>query len=151
MTGGRLGRVRDYLDETFCFTYGDGVANVNIRELVNYHHQQERQVTLTAVQPPGRYGAIGIHENQVTRFQEKPVGDGGWINGGYFVVEPSAIELIDSDDCVWEQEPLNTLAREGQLSAYLHKGFWQPMDTLRDRHKLEDLWASGNAPWKVWS
>ena len=151
MTGGRLAKVRGYLDETFCFTYGDGVANVNINKLVDHHRKQGRQATLTAVQPPGRYGAIGINEHQVTQFKEKPDGDGGWINGGYFVLEPSVIDLIDSEDCIWEETPLNTLAHQGQLSAYLHNDFWQPMDTLRDRQRLEELWASGKAPWKVWS
>ena len=151
LTGGRLARVREYLDDTFCFTYGDGVADVNIRALVEHHHQQRRQATLTAVQPPGRYGAIGLNGHQVTQFQEKPDGDGGWINGGYFVLEPNVLDLIDGDNCTWEGNPLNTLATSNQLSAYFHKGFWQPMDTLRDRQRLEELWACGKAPWKVWS
>jgi len=150
MTGGRLARIRDFLNDTFCFTYGDGVADINIQALVEQHREQGRQATLTAVQPPGRYGSIGIDGHQVIKFQEKPNGDGGWINGGYFVLEPSVIDLIDRDDCIWEQEPLNTLASKGQLSAYFHDGFWQPMDTLRDRQKLEELWASAQAPWKVW-
>ncbi len=150
-TGGRLSRVRDYLDDTFCFTYGDGVADVNIKALIEHHQQQDQQATLTAVQPPGRYGAIGLDGHQVTKFKEKPDGDGGWINGGYFVLEPSVIDLIDSDGCIWEQEPLNNLASKGQLSAYFHNGFWHPMDTLHDRQKLEELWASGKAPWKVWN
>ena len=149
-TGGRLARVRDYLDETFCFTYGDGVANINIQELVEYHHQQKRKATLTAVQPPGRYGAIGLEANKVTEFMEKPDGDGGWINGGYFVLEPSVINLINNDSCIWEQEPLGTLAKQDNLGAYFHDGFWQPMDTLRDRQKLEELWSTQQAPWKVW-
>jgi glucose-1-phosphate cytidylyltransferase len=151
MTGGRLGRVRDFIDETFCFTYGDGVADVNVSALLEHHRQQGRQATLTAVQPPGRYGALGLDENAVHHFQEKPDGDGAWINGGYFVLEPSVIDLVDGDGCVWEQGPLGHLASTGQLSSYRHHGFWQPMDTLRDRQKLEELWASGQAPWKVWT
>jgi glucose-1-phosphate cytidylyltransferase len=150
-TGGRLARVRDYLDDTFCFTYGDGVADVSIKALVEHHQHHGRQATLTAAQPPGRYGALDLDGDQVTQFREKPDGDGGWLNGGYFVLEPSVIDLIDGDNCIWEREPLNTLASEGQLSAYLHNSFWHPMDTLRDRQKLEELWASGQAPWKVWS
>ena len=151
MTGGRLARVREYLDDTFCFTYGDGVADVDVQALVAQHRAEVRQATLTAVQPPGRYGALGLDGHQVTNFQEKPDGDGGWINGGYFVLEPSVIELVADDACIWEQEPLNTLASTGQLSAYFHRGFWQPMDTLRDRQRLEELWAAGKAPWKVWT
>jgi len=151
LTGGRLARVREYLADTFCFTYGDGVADVDIGALVAHHRQQGRQATLTAVQPPGRYGALGLDGHQVHHFQEKPDGDGGWINGGYFVLEPSVLELIDGDSCTWEGQPLNALARSGQLSAYFHKGFWQPMDTLRHRQRLEELWVSGQAPWKVWA
>ena len=150
-TGGRLARVRNYLDDTFCFTYGDGVSNVNIKALLEHHQKYGRQATLTAVQPPGRYGALGLDGMAVTQFQEKPDGDGGWINGGYFVLEPSVIDLIDSDSCIWEQMPLNTLASKGELTSFLHNGFWQPMDTLRDRQKLEELWNSGKAPWKVWN
>jgi glucose-1-phosphate cytidylyltransferase len=151
MTGGRLARVREFLDDTFCFTYGDGVADVDMEALLAHHRSEGRQATLTAVQPPGRYGALALDGFQVNNFQEKPEGDGGWINGGYFVLEPSVIELVQSDACIWEQEPLNTLASTGQLSAYFHRGFWQPMDTLRDRQRLEELWAAGKAPWKVWS
>jgi len=151
LTGGRLARVREYLTDTFCFTYGDGVADVDIGALVAHHRQQGRQATLTAVQPPGRYGALGLDGHQVHHFQEKPDGDGGWINGGYFVLEPSVLELIDGDSCTWEGQPLNALSSSGQLSAYFHRGFWQPMDTLRDRQRLEELWALGQAPWKVWS
>ena len=150
-TGGRLAKVRSYLDDTFCFTYGDGVADVDIRALIKHHKQQGRQATLTAVQPPGRYGAIALDQHLVTQFQEKPEGDGGWINGGYFVLEPSVIDLIGEESCVWEQEPLNTLANREELSAYFHNGFWQPMDTLRDRQKLEELWNTKNAPWRVWT
>jgi len=126
------------------------VADVDVSALVAHHRQQGRQATLTAVQPPGRYGALNLDGHQVEHFQEKPDGDGGWINGGYFVLEPSVIDLIDGDGCIWEQKPLNILASSGQLCAYFHHGFWQPMDTLRDRQKLEELWASGVAPWKVW-
>ncbi|WP_087069395.1 glucose-1-phosphate cytidylyltransferase [Cyanobium sp. NIES-981] len=151
LTGGRLARVREYLDGTFCFTYGDGVADVNIHALIEHHHRQSRLATLTAVQPPGRYGALGIDDSLVHNFQEKPDGDGSWINGGYFVLEPSVIDLIDGDHTVWEQAPLMTLAERGELACYKHQGFWQPMDTLRDRQKLEELWSTGRAPWKVWS
>ena len=150
LTGGRLARVADFLDSTFCFTYGDGVADVDVTALIAHHHREGRQSTLTAVQPPGRYGALALRDHQVLSFQEKPDGDGSWINGGYFVLEPSVLELIDGDDCTWEHNPLNTLAERQQLSAYYHRGFWQPMDTLRDRIRLEELWASGSAPWKVW-
>ena len=152
MTGGRLKRVREFIgNETFCFTYGDGVADVNIHSLVEYHRQQGRQATLTAVQPPGRYGALQLEAGgAVTGFQEKPEGDGGWINGGFFVLESDVIDRIQDDSTVWEQEPLKGLANDGQLSAYHHGGFWQPMDTLRDRNLLEKLWSAGKAPWKVW-
>jgi glucose-1-phosphate cytidylyltransferase len=153
MTGGRLKRVREHIGtETFCLTYGDGVSNVNITELIKFHKEQGTLATLTAVQPPGRFGAIALHEGQtkIESFQEKPEGDGAWINGGYFVVEPDVIDFITGDDTVWEQEPLTKLAQMSQLSAFKHAGFWQPMDTLRDRNKLEDLWATGSAPWKVW-
>lgn len=151
LTGGRLLRVSDYLDDTFCFTYGDGVANVDIHALVNHHRSHGLSATLTAVQPPGRYGAIGVNGHLVRQFQEKPQGDGGWINGGYFVLDPSVFDLLDGDGCTWEGEPLYKLANASQLNAYFHHGFWQPMDTLRDRNKLEELWASGEAPWKVWT
>ena len=151
LTGGRLGRVRDYLDNTFCFTYGDGVADVDINALVAHHRAQGKQATLTAVQPPGRYGVIGLDGYQVEQFQEKPDGDGGWINGGYFVLEPAVLDLLDGDNCTWERKPLNSLASNSQLNAYFHKGFWQPMDTLRDRQRLEELWAAGTAPWKLWN
>lgn len=151
MTGGRLKRVRNYVgDEDFCFTYGDGVGNVNIKQLVDFHKQSGSQATLTAVQPPGRFGALNFDGSKITSFQEKPVGDGGWINGGFFVCCPSVFDLLEGDDTVWEREPLERLAKERNLSAYFHKGFWQPMDTLRDKTHLEELWASGQAPWKVW-
>ena len=150
LTGGRLGRVRDYIDETFCFTYGDGVANIDIRALINNHKQEGREATLTAVKPPGRYGALNLQGTLVDHFQEKPEGDGGWINGGFFVLEPSVLNLIEGDQCSWEGKPLTQLANERQLNAYLHQGFWQPMDTLRDKQKLEELWVNGTAPWKIW-
>jgi len=151
MTGGRLKRVREYLgDETFCFTYGDGVGDVNITELVAFHKREARLATLTGVQPPGRYGALGIEDSRVTSFQEKPVGDGGWINGGFFVLEPKVIDYIEGDSAIWERKPMERLAAEGQMGVFKHTGFWQPMDTLREKTYLEDLWASGKAPWKLW-
>ena len=139
LTGGRLLRVREFLDDTFCFTYGDGVADVNITSLVEHHRRHGKKSTLTAVQPPGRYGALGLEGDLVEQFQEKPDGDGAWINGGYFVLEPSVIDLIDGDHCTWEQAPLIRLAESGELTAYRHHGFWQPMDTLRDRQKLDGV------------
>jgi glucose-1-phosphate cytidylyltransferase len=151
-TGGRLKRVADYLDDdTFCFTYGDGLAAIDIAGLIAFHRAQGTLATMTAVQPPGRFGAIDIQGNRITRFEEKPSGDGSWINGGFFVLEPGVLRHIEDDSTVWERGPLETLARDGQLSAYAHRGFWQPMDTLRDKVKLEDLWQTGNAPWKVWT
>jgi len=151
MTGGRLRRVREYLgDEDFCFTYGDGVGNVDISATVAQHKASGLKATLTAVQPPGRFGALNLEGQRITSFQEKPVGDGGWINGGYFVCSPSVLDYIQDDDTTWERDPLEKLAAEGQLGAYLHHGFWQPMDTLRDKVHLEELWSSGKAAWKVW-
>jgi glucose-1-phosphate cytidylyltransferase len=152
-TGGRLKRVMQYLpeDEPFCLTYGDGVGSVDIKALIAFHKSHAREATMTAVQPPGRFGALELSGNQITSFLEKPQGDGGWINGGFFVLHPSVINRIDGEDTLWEKAPLESLARDGQLHAFFHKGFWQPMDTLRDKNVLEDLWASGNAPWKVWS
>lgn len=152
MTGGRLKRVRNYVaDEPFCFTYGDGVADVNITALVAHHNSHGRLATVTAVQPPGRYGALQFgEESAVSGFQEKPQGDGGWINGGFFVLDPAVIDRIEGDATIWEQEPLKGLASDNQLTAYYHSGFWQPMDTLRDRQHLEELWAQARAPWKVW-
>jgi len=153
MTGGRLKRVREHLgNDTFCFTYGDGVSNVNITELIEFHQQQKTLATLTATRPAGRFGAIVLDQEQdkITSFREKEDGEGAWINGGYFVLEPEVIDYISSDSTVWEKEPLEKLANLAQLSAYRHSGFWQPMDTLRDRQHLEELWKSGNAPWKVW-
>lgn len=153
MTGGRLRRVRRYLDdETFCMTYGDGVGDVDIKALLEFHKAQGTDATLTAVQPPGRFGAFTLDsaDSKVPYFREKPVGDGAWINGGYFVLEPSVLDYIDGDDVVWERQPLERLSKDGELSAYRHPGFWQPMDTLRDKNLLEDLWQSGKAPWKTW-
>lgn len=153
MTGGRLKRVREYIgNDTFCFTYGDGVASVDITKLIEFHKSQKTLGTMTAVQPPGRFGAIvlGSEQTKITSFREKPEGDGAWINGGYFVLEPEVIDLVDNDSTIWEKEPLEKLAEKDQLSAYKHDGFWQPMDTLRDRNYLEGLWNKDKAPWKVW-
>lgn len=152
MTGGRLRRVRDYVkdDELFCFTYGDGVADVNIGELISFHKAQGVDATLTATYPPGRFGALDIQDDKVCSFKEKPKGDGGMINGGFFVLSPKVIDLISTDETIWEREPLEKLASSGQLAAFSHEGFWQPMDTLRDKIYLEELWQSGRAPWKVW-
>ena len=150
-TAGRLKRVASYLDgDTFCFTYGDGLADVDIRSLIGFHREQGRKATVTAVQPPGRFGAIDIEGQHITRFHEKPLGDGTWVNGGFFVLNRAVLEYIDDDDTVWEQAPLEKLAREGELSAYKHRGFWQPMDTLRDRNRLEELWQAGDPPWRLW-
>jgi len=152
MTGGRIARVAEYIknEEAFCLTYGDGVSNVNIEELINFHLSHGKQATLTAVYPPGRFGAIHIKNNQVVEFKEKPKGDGALINGGFFVLSPKIISKLTGDDCVWEQGPLNSLAIEEQLMSFKHSDFWQPMDTLRDNQYLEEIWSSGNAPWKVW-
>ena len=151
LTGGRLKRVASYLgNEPFCFTYGDGVADVDITALIAFHQREGRPATLTAVQPPGRFGSISFERGRVLAFDEKPPGDGTWINGGFFVLEPSLLDMISGDFSVWEQDCLPQIAADGQLNAYHHRGFWQPMDTLRDRQNLEELWASGKAPWKVW-
>ena len=157
MTGGRLKRVKEYLgDETFCLTYGDGVIDVNIRQLIDFHRGQKTLATLTAVQPPGRFGVFNLERNEdkIFTFREKPYvnvnGDGAWVNGGFFVLEPRVMDYITDDSTVWEQEPIERLAHDGMLSAYRHCGFWQPMDTLRDKNVLEELWRSGKAPWKVW-
>jgi glucose-1-phosphate cytidylyltransferase len=154
MTGGRLKRVKQYIgDETFCLTYGDGVSDVDLAKLIEFHKKQGTKATLTAVQQPGRFGAftLGSEDVKVSNFQEKPLtGESPWINGGFFVCEPSVIDLIKDDKTTWEREPLEVLASSGNLSAYKHSGFWHPMDTLRDKHYLEDLWKSGKAPWKRW-
>jgi len=151
MTGGRIKRVADHIGgDTFCMTYGDGVADIDIRKLIDCHIAGGRDATVTAVRPPGRFGALDISDGQVSGFIEKPQGDGSWINGGFFVLSPRVVERIEGDATTWERAPLEGLARDGQLSAYHHEGFWQPMDTLRDKNYLEDLWQSGNAPWKMW-
>jgi len=152
MTGGRLKRIKEYLgNNTFCFTYGDGVTNLDITATIKFHREQGTLATMTAVQPPGRFGAFTMtkDQNKIKNFREKPKGDGAWINGGYFVLEPGVIDYIDGDTTVWEEDPLRNLAREGELSVYKHDGFWQNMDTLRDKNVLEKLWNSGEAPWKV--
>jgi glucose-1-phosphate cytidylyltransferase len=151
MTGGRLKRVHQYLDnKDFCFTYGDGVADVDISELIKFHRSHKKLATLTATQPPGRFGALKLNQNIVSGFQEKPQGDGGWINGGFFVLSPKVIDYIEGDATLWERDPMERLAIEGQLMARQHNGFWQPMDTLRDKAYLDELWVSGKAPWKIW-
>ena len=155
MTGGRINRAKDFIGgESFCLSYGDGVADVNIKSLIEFHQKQDTLVTLTAVQPPGRFGAFTLEsdDNMIRSFSEKPPGDGSaaWINGGFFVVEPAAIDYITSDTTVWEREPLEKLARDGELSAFRHPGFWHSLDTLRDRNVLKELWRSGDAPWKIW-
>jgi glucose-1-phosphate cytidylyltransferase len=152
LTGGRLKRVRDYVgDDTFCFTYGDGVSDLDVGNLIRHHKSHARLATLTAIQPLGRYGAVTVDEGRVTSFAEKPAGDGAWINGGFFVLNPGAFDYIEGDHTSWESDALVRLARDQELNAYQHAGFWQAMDTLRDKNQLEDLWQSGQAPWKVWS
>jgi glucose-1-phosphate cytidylyltransferase len=153
MTGGRIKRIKKYLDrEPFCLTYGDGVTDLDIRKLIAFHRDQKALATLTAVQPPGRFGVFSLGKNQalIPTFKEKPKGDGAWINGGFFVLEPEAIDYIEDDSTVWEQEPMENLAHAGKLAAYRHQGFWQNMDTLRDKNILEQLWQNGAAPWKIW-
>jgi len=152
MTGGRLGRVAEYVkdEEAFCFTYGDGVGDIDISASLKFHKQHGKQATLTATYPPGRFGALDIKKGQVNNFKEKPKGDGAMINGGFFVLSPKVLERINGDSCTWEQEPLKGLAEDGELMAFEHEGFWQPMDTLRDKVHLEELWQVGKAPWKSW-
>lgn len=150
MTGGRIKRIEPYVDGTFCCTYGDGVGDIDITALVAHHRDHGLKATLTGVQPPGRFGALNLSDNKVVSFQEKPEGDGSWINGGFFVLEPAVFDLLDGDSTIWERQPLETLANEGQLGIYKHFGFWRPMDTLRDKIELENLWDQGKAPWKVW-
>lgn len=150
-TGGRLKRVRHHLgDESFCMTYGDGLADIDIAALLEFHRAEGCLATVTAVRPPGRFGRLDLDGTRARGFQEKPRGDGDWINGGFFVLEPAALDRIAGDDMLWEKEPMQTLAAEGQLAAFRHQGFWQPMDTLRDKSLLEELWAGGQAPWKRW-
>ncbi|HFL2185666.1 TPA: glucose-1-phosphate cytidylyltransferase [Pseudomonas putida] len=151
-TGGRLKRVRDYVgDETFCLTYGDGVADVDLPALIDFHGRHAKLATVTAVQPPGRYGALDVRGEQVHGFQEKPLGDGGWINGGFFVLEPGVFDYIEGDATTWEYEPMRALAQDGQLMTHVHRGFWQAMDTLRDRSYLEERWKADEAQWRIWS
>ena len=151
LTGGRIKRVAQYVgDEDFCCTYGDGISDVNITALIEFHKQHGKLATLTATQPPGRFGALQLAGNDILSFQEKPQGDGSWINGGFFVLSPKVLDYIKGDQTIWEREPMDKLARERQIAAFFHSGFWQPMDTLRDKNHLEALWASGNAPWKTW-
>lgn len=150
-TGGRLKKVKDYIgDDDFCFTYGDGVSDVNIRDLIAFHYENKSLATVTAVLPPSKYGVIGLDGNLVKTFEEKPEGDGGWISGGFFVLSPKVIEYIDDYETMWEAAPLHNLVRDGKLSAFLHRGFWHPMDSLRDKRILEKIWHSGKAPWRVW-
>ena len=153
MTGGRLRRIKTYVadEPAFCFTYGDGVADINIDDLVAFHRKEGRLVTMTATQPPGRFGAVELDGTRIKRFIEKPRGDGNWINGGFFVASPKVLDYIEGDDTVWEDAPLERLAEEGQLAAYTHSGFWHPLDTLRDKNYLEELWSHGKAPWRTWS
>lgn len=151
MTGGRLRRIRSYLEnDDFCMTYGDGVSDVDIVRLIEFHKSKRTLATLTATKPPGRFGSLNMKKDKVINFQEKPEGDDAWINGGFFVLNPKVIDYIEGDETVWERSPLELLAREGQISAFVHEGFWQPMDTLRDKNHLESLWSSGKAPWKKW-
>jgi len=154
MTGGRLARVKKYIEneDCFCFTYGDGVSNIDISKLIEFHKEHGRDATLTAVRPPGKFGAIKFGDNgyEVSRFEEKPDGDGAWINGGFFVLSPKVLERIESDNTIWEQQPLVGLSNDNQLCAFKHDGFWQPMDTLREKNYLNELWNSNKAPWKIW-
>jgi len=151
MTGGRLLRVGDHIgNDDFCMTYGDGLADINVGELIEFHRAHGAEATVTRVRPPGRFGSLELDGDRVTGFQEKPLGDGGWINGGFFVLSPDVLNRIDGDSTVWERTPLEGLARDRQLQSYAHEGFWQPMDTLRDKRHLEELWDTGQAPWKLW-
>ena len=151
MTGGRLKKVKSFVeDETFCFTYGDGVSDIDISKLIEFHNNNDGLTTLTAVQSPGRFGALEISGNKISNFKEKPAGDGNWINGGFFILEPKIFDYIEGDSTIWEKEPLEKLVQDKQLNVYRHDDFWQPLDTLRDKNYLEKLWDSGNAPWKNW-
>lgn len=152
MTGGRLKQVKDFVNnESFCFTYGDGLSDINIKKLIDFHKTQKTLATVTGVRPPGRFGALSISENKVTKFQEKPEGDGDWINGGFFILEPKVFDYLENETTIWEREPLERLSSENQLSVYTHTGFWQPVDTNRDKNYLEDLWNKNRAPWKIWN
>jgi glucose-1-phosphate cytidylyltransferase len=151
MTGGRLKRVQKYVEnETFCFTYGDGLSDISVKNLIDHHNKQKTLSTVTAVQPPGRFGALNIEKNKIISFEEKPSGDGSWINGGYFVLEPGIFDYVENDQTVWELQPLETLAKDSQLSVHKHKGYWNAVDTLRDKNHMQDLWNRKQAPWKVW-
>ncbi|QLH02215.1 glucose-1-phosphate cytidylyltransferase [Nitrosopumilus cobalaminigenes] len=151
MTGGRLKKVKNFLDdETFCFTYGDGLSDLNIKNSIEFHKNNKKHATITAVKPPGRFGSLKINENIVEKFNEKPDGDGNWINGGFFVLEPTIFDYITDDSTIWERDPLEKMAQEKQISAYKHEGFWHPLDTLRDKNNLEELWNNDNPPWKKW-
>jgi len=151
MTGGRLKKIKEYVDDgTFCFTYGDGLSDIDISKLISFHKNQKTLATVTAVQPPGRFGVLDIQKEKISNFIEKPKGDGSWINGGFFVLEPQVFDYLDDDKSIWEKEPLEKLAKDNQLSAYKHNGFWQPLDTLRDKNYLDELWNSNNASWKNW-
>lgn len=151
MTGGRLKRIKQYLGkDDFCFTYGDGVGNINITELIKFHKQQKSLATCTATQPPGRFGSLDMNQNKIVSFNEKPLGDGAWINCGFFVLSPKVLDYIEGDETTWEKNPMERLAKEGELAAFKHLGFWKPMDTLRDKNQLDELWNSGNAPWRIW-
>ncbi len=149
-TGGRLKRIKEYIKGTFCMTYGDGVGDINIKELIKFHKSHGKSATLTSVLQPGRWGSLTIEGEDIKEFKEKPVGDEGWINGGFFVLEPPALDLIDNDKCVWEEGPMKKLAKDNQLKCFKHSGFWRPMDTLRDKKNLEELWINSKAPWKIW-
>lgn len=151
MTGGRLKRIKEYVEnDTFCFTYGDGLSDIDISDLISFHKNQKTFATGTAVQPPGRFGILEIQKEKIINFTEKPAGDGSWINGGFFVLEPQIFDYIENDETVWEKQPLEKLAKDNQLSAYKHDGFWQPLDTLRDKNLLEEMWIAEKAPWKKW-
>ena len=152
MTGGRIKKLKNYFnDEDFCLTYGDGLANINIKQLINFHKKHGKLATITSVHPPGRFGAVEIKNSQVTSFIEKPIGESGYINGGFFVLNSKVIDYIKGYDTIWEKEPLSNLSRDGELMAFEHKNFWQPMDTLREKNYLENLWNSNKAPWKTWN
>jgi len=150
MTGGRVKRIQKYIDGTFCLTYGDGLSDIDLPALIDFHKKNGLLATVTAVQPPGRFGALKLENNKVCRFQEKPQGDSGFVNGGFFILEPGIFDYIKDDSTILEREPLENLAKDNRLGAYRHNGFWQPMDTLRDKNRLEELWSTGNAPWKIW-
>ncbi len=150
MTGGRVKRVAEYIDDTFCMTYGDGVTDLDVKDLIKTHKQNKKSATVTCVQPAGRYGSIEFEGDAIKGFMEKPIGDGRWISGGFFVLEPNVLQRIEGDETIWERDPMESLAKDGELNGYKHNGFWAAMDTLRDRNQLEEMWQSGSAPWKIW-